>query len=108
HAAGARITYCASGKIASLLERVSGLSQVVDQITPPADADAIVLVGDLPHLCSTSPSSALPSDPTADPQTPVSEWPVRIEVFWPAVPNPLPLVPLAERILEMRERLAKA
>ncbi len=107
-AAGARITYCAGGKIASLLKRVSSLSQVVDRIAPPADADAIVLAGDLPHLCSASPSSALPSIHTADPQAPAMRWPVRIAVFWPAVPKPLPLVPLAERILEMRERLAQA
>ena len=42
HAAGARITYCASGKIRSLLARVTSLSQVADEIAPPADADAII------------------------------------------------------------------
>ncbi|MEO8441389.1 MAG: tetratricopeptide repeat protein [Betaproteobacteria bacterium] len=108
HAADARITYCASGKITALLERVSSLAQVVDQIAPPADADATVLVGDLPHLCSASPASTLPLVHTADPQAPVTRWPVRIEVFWPAVPLPLPLVPLAARMLEIRERLTQA
>jgi tetratricopeptide (TPR) repeat protein len=106
-AAGARVTYCANGKIKSLLARASCLEQVLDEIAPPADADAIILAGDLPHAMSASPSTALPAL-AADPAAPEMRWPVRISVFWPRVPEPLHLVPLVDRLAEMRGRLAQA
>ena len=107
HAAGARITYCASSKIKSLLARASCLELVLDEIAPPADADAIILAGDLPHALSASPLTALPLQ-NADPFAPVMRWPVHIAVYWPPVPQPLTLAPLPDRLAEMRDRLAQA
>jgi tetratricopeptide (TPR) repeat protein len=107
HAAGARITYCASGKVGSLLARSPGIERVLEQIAPPGDADAVILAGDLPHALSASPAVALPS-PAADPFAPAPKWPVHMAVFWPPVQRPLALSPLANRVAEMRERLARA
>ena len=107
HAAGARVTYCASGKVGSLLARAPGIERVFEEIAPPADADAVILAGDLPHALSASPVTALPS-PAADPFAPAPKWSVHIAVFWPPVQRPLALAPLADRVTQMRERLARA
>ena len=106
HAAGARITYCASDKIGSLLSRVPGIAQLLGETAPPP-ADAIILVGDLPLALSTSAASPLPQRDNAVPagfHAPI--FPTRIAVFVPSVPPPLALEPLAARVAEMRERLA--
>ena len=111
HAAGARVTYCASGKIRGLLTRMPSISHVLEDITPPADADAIILAGDLPHALGTLPSSPLPPVATDRPVGRAVDFAcriaVRIGVFWPPVPPPLPLTPLADRLEEMRARLAQ-
>ena len=109
HAAGARITYCASNKLRSLLERVPGIAQVLEENTPPlTEADAVILAGDLPHAVSNFPASALPATATATSDV-LPEWQEfsqRICVFWPRVTPPLVLSPLAGRIAEARARLA--
>ena len=107
HAAGARVTYCASAKIRSLLARVPCFSQVLEEIAPPADVDATLLVGDLPHALSMLPSSPLPALDANRPLGGTVQTACRIAVFWPPVPPPLPLTPLAERLEEMRARLAQ-
>lgn len=106
-AAGARITYCASPKIAPLLRRAKGLQNVVDDVTPPADADAAILVGDLPHALSDDPASELPKR-DGDFHDAIPKWPVRISIFWPPVQKPLELKPLDDRVAKIRERLALA
>ncbi|MEO7726654.1 MAG: tetratricopeptide repeat protein [Burkholderiales bacterium] len=107
HAAGARVTYCATRKISSLLARAPGLDAVLDEITPPPDTDTVILAGDLPHALGALPASTLPA--TDNFVTAATNWhpPLRISAYWPAVPPPLPLVPLANRLEEMRAHLAK-
>jgi len=107
HAAGARVTYCASPKIHTLLARSSCFDRVVAEIAPPADADEILLVGDLPHALSEAELCSFPLK-NAVPISNSPKWAVKISIYWPQVPMPLPLAPLAERIAEIRERLAKA
>ena len=108
HAAGARITYCASDKIRSMLERVPGISRVLEEKAPPlAAADVVILVGDLPRALSDFSASPLPL--AAAPEA-ISSWRIfsrRISLFWPHVASPLALPPLAGRVAAMRERLAK-
>ncbi len=53
-ARGARITYRASDKIASLLRRLPELAAVIDAEAPPPAGDAVILVGDLPHALAAS------------------------------------------------------
>jgi tetratricopeptide (TPR) repeat protein len=107
HATGARITYCANAKIRSMLARVPSLAQVLGEIAPPADADAIIEAGDLPHALSALPASPLPATDAAEPAPHSAQTHWRIAVFWPQVPPPLALSPLADRLAEMRDRLAQ-
>jgi hypothetical protein len=105
--AGAGVTYSASPKLAPLVRRASGLGHVLNDIARPADADAVILVGDLPHALSNNPVSELPKR-DADFHAPTPKWPLRISVFWPPVQEPLQLRPLDDRVVEMRERLAQS
>lgn len=52
-ARGARITYRASDKIASLLTRLPELASVIQAEAPLPFSDAYILVGDLPHALTT-------------------------------------------------------
>ncbi len=107
HAAGARVTYCASDKIGSLLARVAGLAQVLPESAPPAPADVVILAGDLPHALSDYSASALPFTDNAAELAGLRQFRSRIAVYWPPVPPPLALTPLAGRIADMRQRLAQ-
>jgi tetratricopeptide (TPR) repeat protein len=106
HTAGARITYCASGKISGLLARVPSLAQVIEEApVPRADADAIIIAGDLPHALSDFPSSPLRDVDATEARFRLREFAVRIAAFWPPVPPPLALPPLAARLEQLRGRL---
>jgi tetratricopeptide (TPR) repeat protein len=107
HAAGARITYCATNKIRSLLARVASIGQVLEETMPPAAADAVILAGDLPHALSHYPACPLPPIDAIATRAPRRDFSGRISVFWPPVPPPLALSPLAERCADMRQRLAE-
>lgn len=108
HAAGARITYCASDKIGSLLKRVPGIAEVLAEAAPPlADADAVILAGDLPHAVSNLPTSSLPVMPATDLNSQLPNFCRHISVIWPRVAPPLALSALSARVAEMRENLRK-
>ena len=107
HAAGARVTCCASDKIGGLLKRVPGIAQLVaENIPPPATADVVILAGDLPHAVSDFPVSALPPAQSAGLMSNLREFHCHMGIFWPRIPPPLPLAPMPARVAEMRERLA--
>jgi len=80
-AAGARITYRASNKIRSLLGRVACLEQILEETAPVPAADALMMLGDLPHALHDF-AGSVPLPPT------------------------LELPPLAACLASMRERLA--
>ncbi|MES2562642.1 MAG: tetratricopeptide repeat protein [Pseudomonadota bacterium] len=103
-ARGARITYRASNKIASLLARVSCIAQVIGENDPLPAADAYVLAGDLPHVTADCASSALPTLPVRD--SALGDHERRISVYWPHVPASLSLQPLEEKRAEMQARLS--
>ncbi|MCE9641259.1 MAG: tetratricopeptide repeat protein, partial [Betaproteobacteria bacterium] len=105
HAAGARISYCASDKIHSMLTRVPAIDEVLGETTPPP-ADAVILVGDLPLALSASAASPLPDADIAPGGFHAPDFASRISIFVPPVPPPLTLAPVAERLAEIRERLA--
>ena len=60
-ARGARVTYRASNKIASLVQRLPELAAVIDAEAPPPACDAVIMLGDLPHaLAATDGDGAEP------------------------------------------------
>jgi len=80
-ARGARVTYCAHPKIASMVSRLPFLDQTVVSVSAiPAPVDRILSVGDLPYL--------LGHNAAAD------------------IPPPITLSPQPERITAIRQRLA--
>ncbi|HET7159737.1 MAG TPA: tetratricopeptide repeat protein, partial [Burkholderiales bacterium] len=101
---GALITYQASNKIASLLERASCISEVIGENDPLPTSDAYVLAGDLPHVTGHYASSALPMLPVDD--STIDKYARRIAVYWPHVPASLSLQPLTEKLTAMRTRLS--
>jgi tetratricopeptide (TPR) repeat protein len=106
--AGARLTYRASNKIGSLFKRLACLEQVLPEDAPLPQADAVMLLGDLPHALSRHAASTLParvSHESRHPQFEVSRW---ISVFWPKLPPSIALEPLEACLAAMRERLAGA
>ena len=107
NAAGARVTCRASNKIRSLLARVPGIEQVLEESAAPPAADAIMLAGDLPHASSVFAFSSLPSTDISNVEVRLQNFPSRISVFWPQVPPPLALTPLDEQIAKLRRRLAE-
>lgn len=80
---GVRITYRASNKIRSLLGRVACLERILEETAPVPAADALMMLGDLPHALHDFAGSVAP-------------------------PPTLELPPLAACLASMHERLAAA
>ncbi|MGE5523312.1 MAG: tetratricopeptide repeat protein [Rhodospirillaceae bacterium] len=105
---GAHVTYRASTKIHALCARASYIDEVLEQGAALPPADHYLLVGDLPHALGTLPASEAPLLP-ADAYAPcMNDYAERIAVFWPTLPDALPLTPLDEKVSEISRRLAKA
>jgi hypothetical protein len=80
---------------------------VIEETSPPrAEADAVIIAGDLPHAISDFPACPLRDVDATEVRFRLRDFPVRIAAFWPPVPPPLALPPLAERVAEVRRRLA--
>jgi len=107
-AAGARVTYRASEKLRGLLSRVAWLDQVVEETGPAPQADAVMLVGDLPHALSHHPANPFRAAVADETEIPAARFPLGIALFCPAVPPSLELQPLPARLAAVRERLAAA
>ncbi len=107
-AAGARVTYHGSNKISSLLERAACLDQVPEESAPLPQADAVMMLGDLPHaLCNTD-ACALPDTAPPEGVNRLRDFTSKISVFWPPPPPPFVLQPLEASLGSMRQRLAAA
>lgn len=104
---GAHVTYQASAKIRTLVERVPAFEKVLgeDEPLPPSDAD--ILVGDLPHALSVLPASLL-TTPAISYRSCLREYASAIRVFWPPLPQPLALKPLPGRSSALQDALAHA
>lgn len=104
----AHISYRASDKIRSLVERVDALDEVLeDSMSLPA-ADHYMMIGDVPHALSMLPTSAIPRLPPERYTGCIADFSERMALFWPPVPAPLQLTPLEDRLAAARERLARA
>ena len=106
-ARGCRATYHGNPKIIGILARCAALERTLEQTEPYAAAEHTVLIGDLPHLLEKLDSSLIPPRGTPPAAQPVAAarfaWHCR--VFWPELPPPLPLEPLADRVAGVNERL---
>ena len=108
---GCRVIFQGNRKIVSILERCAALDRSLASTEPLVAADHTVLVGDLPHLFGASGLDASALQPrgtelgaplaAASIRTP----PWHCRVFWPDLPLPLPLQPLAERLASVRDCL---
>lgn len=105
---GARITYRSSRKMYSLLTRATAIDNLIAADDGPPPADYHLLVGDLPRALSTLPSSVAPTLPAERYTACTTDFPERIALFWPPVPPPLRLIPLAERLAAVRDCLMRA
>ncbi len=112
-ARGARITYRASPKLASMLGRVPVLERVVSDREPIPEADFALRVGDAAHLLGQTESSAFQARVFAQPFRPgsvgafVRSLPRAAKVFYPELPPPLGLTALAEQRAAVERRLAE-
>ena len=105
---GARVTYRASAKIATLCARAPYIDEVLSPDDALPEADRYLLVGDLPRALAAPDLVELPLL-SAEAYAPcMSDYAEQIAVFWPRLPDPLPLVPLEDRLARMRARLAQA
>ena len=106
HAAGARLTYRAGGKLAGLLARTPYFAAVLDEAAPLPAADAHLVVGDLPYAFAAQRLGAPPdwSPPALAEQ--LRDDPQHNAVLAVDVPPPLPLAPLPARVAALRARLA--
>jgi len=110
-ARGCRVIFQGNRKIVSILERCAALDRTLASTEPLVAADHTVLVGDLPHLfgASSLDTSALQprgmelGAPLAAASMRTPAWHCR--VFWPDLPPPLPLQPLAEHLASVSDRL---
>ena len=105
-AAGACVTYRASNKIGGLFKRLECLEQVLPEDAPLPQADAVMLLGDLPRALSRFAASPLPARTAPERQFSTHGIARRISVFWPRLPATLVLPPLEACIAAMRKRLA--
>lgn len=107
-ASGAKITYRASSKLKSIFGRLDCLAEVLAETAPLPAADAVMLVGDLPHALGMRPLTELPNLPLAPAESSRRELSRRISVFWPRVPRSVTLSPLDEDLAKVENRLAGA
>jgi len=107
-AAGARISYVAGTKIASLFRRLDCLDEVLDELAPVPRVDALMLLGGLRHALSGNAACALPTPAAAEGAPVASGFPARISVFWPPIAPVLTIPVLETSVTSMRARLEKA
>ena len=104
-AAGARVACRASGKLKSLLERTACIEQVLEENADPPAADVVILAGDIPRALTVDAASPVPRAYAAGAAGGPPDFAERISLFWPQLPPPLALTPLADRVQRIRSRL---
>ncbi len=107
-AAGARVTYRAGTKIRGLLARIGCLAHVVGETASAPQADAVMMVGDLPRALSAFAASPLRAATSDGAIVLGTDFAFRISVFWPPVPPALAIPPLESCLATMRRSLAEA
>lgn len=102
-ARGARVTVCASAKIAALIARAGIADTVVsDGEALPAGIDIQILCGDLPHALQPCAASLRPWQ---DLPCALRDYPLHISAHYPLPAPSLRMTALPEAITRMRDRL---
>jgi tetratricopeptide (TPR) repeat protein len=102
---GARISYRASDKIGGLLRGADFIYELLAERAPLPEADASILLGDLPHALTALPSSRLPSGSLGPVDSALPQFAQHVAIFFPPLPLSIRLLPDAARVREIGERL---
>jgi hypothetical protein len=107
---GAHVMFRGNAKLESLLKRSRLLDEIIPENGRVEDADLMVAVGDLPYLLHRPPTSQLNQDRSGEAGQRVASFRMApnarsLRVFFPELPPPLPLTPLADRVSELRKHL---
>ena len=104
-ARGARVTYRASNKIASLVQRLPEIANVIDADAPPPACDIVIMLGDLPHALAAGVASIAPprNNEIAD-----ARWtfPWTQPLYSPLPASSTKIKPVENQIVTVRSRLA--
>lgn len=107
-ARGARITYCTSPKLGSILRRAADIDQVITDVKQFPATDWNIVVGDLPHaLCASEPAPLAALAPPGE-NSLLGAFPWTQAPYAPLPPPSLAIAPLADALDAMRARLAQA
>jgi tetratricopeptide (TPR) repeat protein len=107
-AAGARVSYIASAKLRPILARAADLDEVRDETEPEPQAEAPMLLADLPHALSQHPTNPLRPVLPMEHEINSAESSLGMPFLCPLVPPSLELSPLTECLAAMSQRLASA
>jgi tetratricopeptide (TPR) repeat protein len=104
-ARGARVTYRASNKIASLVQRLPELADVIDAEAPPPACDAVIMLGDLPNALAAGIDAVAPP---ANSETNEARWtfPWTQPLYSPLPAPSTRIKSLEKHIVSIRGRLA--
>jgi len=105
HLRGARISYRASDKIGGLIRGADFIHELLAEHAPLPEADASILLGDLPHALMARPSSPLPRGSLESMNSALPQFAQRVAIFFPPPPPTIRLLPDAARVRELGERL---
>ncbi len=104
-ARGARVTYRASNKIASLVRRLPEISAVIDAEAAPPTCDAVIMLGDLPHALAAGIDTVVPP---ANSETTDGRWTFPwTQPLYSPLPAPSTIIKsLLNQIVTIKARLA--
>jgi tetratricopeptide (TPR) repeat protein len=105
HLRGARISYRASDKLGGLLRGANFIHELPATHAPPPEADASILLCDLPHALMALPSSPLPRGSLEPENSALPQFAQRVAIFFPPPPPTIRLLPDAARVRELGDRL---
>ena len=102
---GARISYRASDKLGGLLQGADFIHELRAEDAPLPEADASILLGDLPLVLTALPSSRLPGGSLGPVDSALPQFAQRVAIFFPPLPPTIRLLPDAARVRELGEKL---
>jgi hypothetical protein len=105
HLRGARISYRASDKLGGLLRGADFIHELLVEDAPLPEADASILLGDLPHALMALPFSRLPRGRLEPAHPALPQFAQRVAIFFPPLPPTIRLMPEAARVRELGETL---
>lgn len=107
-ARGARITYCTSPKLGSILRRTAAIDDVITDVKQFPATDWNIVVGDLAHAFCASASTPLATLASAGENTLLAVFPWTYAPYAPLPPPSLSIAPLPDALDALRARLAAA